>query len=88
MYRPSGGSPKDRCVTRQPHRSVQPRTGSRSCRATTSGDGASRKGPPRRADLIPLPCSCTAAHESPKTTKLYDRTSDAITLDEVERIAI
>jgi site-specific recombinase XerD len=29
-----------------------------------------------------------AAHESPKTTKLYDRTSDEITLDEVERIAI
>ena len=29
-----------------------------------------------------------AAHESPRTTKLYDRTSDAITLDEVERIAI
>jgi len=29
-----------------------------------------------------------AAHESPKTTKLYDRTSDTITLDEVERIAI
>ena len=29
-----------------------------------------------------------AAHESPKTTKLYDRTNDQITLDEVERIAI
>lgn len=29
-----------------------------------------------------------AAHESPKTTKLYDRTSDQITLDEVERIII
>lgn len=29
-----------------------------------------------------------AAHSSPKTTKLYDRSSDAITLDEVERIAI
>ena len=29
-----------------------------------------------------------AAHESPRTTKLYDRTSDAITLDEVERILI
>jgi integrase len=29
-----------------------------------------------------------AAHESPRTTKLYDRTRDAITLDEVERIAI
>jgi integrase len=29
-----------------------------------------------------------AAHESPRTTKLYDRTSDEVTLDEVERIAI
>ncbi len=29
-----------------------------------------------------------ACHESPKTTKLYDRTSDQITLDEVERILI
>jgi integrase len=29
-----------------------------------------------------------AAHESPRTTKLYDRTGDAITLDEVERITI
>jgi integrase/recombinase XerD len=29
-----------------------------------------------------------AAHESPKTTKLYDRTCDQIALDEVERIAI
>jgi len=29
-----------------------------------------------------------AAHESPRTTKLYDRTSDEITLTEVERIAI
>src|SRR5213593_1021585 len=29
-----------------------------------------------------------AAHESPRTTKLYDRTGDEITLDEVERIVI
>jgi len=29
-----------------------------------------------------------AAHESPRTTKLYDRTGDAITLDEIERILI
>jgi site-specific recombinase XerD len=29
-----------------------------------------------------------AAHESPRTTKLYDRTGDQIALDEVERIAI
>jgi integrase len=29
-----------------------------------------------------------AADESPRTTKLYDRTGDAITLDEIERITI
>jgi site-specific recombinase XerD len=29
-----------------------------------------------------------ASHESPRTTKLYDRTSDEITLDEIERILI
>jgi integrase/recombinase XerD len=29
-----------------------------------------------------------AAHESPRTTKLYDRTADEITLDEIERILI
>ena len=28
-----------------------------------------------------------AAHESPRTTKLYDRTGDEITLDEIERIS-
>jgi integrase len=29
-----------------------------------------------------------AAHESPRTTKLYDRTSDQISLDEIEKIQI
>lgn len=29
-----------------------------------------------------------AAHESPRTSKLYDRTTDEITLDEIERILI
>lgn len=29
-----------------------------------------------------------AAHESPRTTKIYDRTSDQVTLDEIERIGI
>jgi hypothetical protein len=29
-----------------------------------------------------------AAHEIPRTAKLYDRTGDEITLDEVERILI
>ena len=30
----------------------------------------------------------TAAHASPKTTKLFDRTADTISLDEIERIVI
>ena len=29
-----------------------------------------------------------AAHASPRTTKLYDRTNDTVTLEEIERIAI
>jgi integrase len=29
-----------------------------------------------------------AGHESPRTTKLYDRTDDELTLDEIERIRI
>jgi hypothetical protein len=29
-----------------------------------------------------------ANHESPRTTKLYDRTDDEISLDEVEKIII
>ncbi len=29
-----------------------------------------------------------AANESPRTTKLYDRTDDQIVLDEVEKIGI
>ncbi len=29
-----------------------------------------------------------ASHASPRTTKLYDRTSDQVTLDEVEKIVI
>ena len=30
----------------------------------------------------------TAAHESPRTTKLYDRTKERLTQDEVERIRL
>ena len=29
-----------------------------------------------------------AGHASPKTTKLYDRTADTLTIDEIERIVI
>jgi integrase len=31
---------------------------------------------------------CMAAHADPKTTRLYDRRSDQVSLDEVERILI
>jgi hypothetical protein len=29
-----------------------------------------------------------AAHERPRTTKLYDRTDDQLTLDEIEKISV
>ena len=29
-----------------------------------------------------------AGHASPKTTKLYDRTADAVSLDEIEHVVI
>jgi hypothetical protein len=29
-----------------------------------------------------------AAHESPRTTKLYDRTNDQVSLDEIDKIRI
>jgi hypothetical protein len=47
-----------------------------------------------RATGSPLIClmavrwSMRSAHESSRTTKLYDRTSDEITLDEIEQIGI
>ena len=44
---------------------------------------APRRGDDDLASQLPI-----AAHESPRTTKLYDRTGDEITLDEIERILI
>ena len=48
-----------------------------------------------RPPSLPIPtpagrvyAQAMVAHESPRTTKLYDRTADVITLDEVERIVI
>ena len=29
-----------------------------------------------------------AAHESPRTTKLYDRTDDEVTVEDIEKIVI
>ncbi len=52
-----------------------------SCRATGITVYLENGGTIEKAQTI-------AAHESPRTTKLYDRTSDDITLDEIERIQI
>ena len=49
--------------------------------ARTTGAG-------KTTELIDMLVNEMAAHESPRTTKLYDRTGDEITLDEVERITI
>ena len=42
---------------------------------------------PMTPDTVPQ-AQHIANHESPRTTKLYDRRQDDISLDEVERIAI
>jgi integrase/recombinase XerD len=59
---------------------------------TTSTDEQSCFGVPHRAYLLNNgsleKAQMMAAHESPRTTKLYDRTNDQISLDEVERILL
>ena len=41
------------------------------------------------SDAVTLePAQQIATHSSPSTTKLYNRTNDQITLDEIERIII
>jgi hypothetical protein len=55
-----------------------------------------RPSSPGPSDIVPYletggtleTAQAMAAHETPRTTKHYDRTGDEITLDEVERIAI
>jgi hypothetical protein len=44
-------------------------------------DSLKNKGTPETAQKI-------AAHQSPRTTKLYDRTDDQLTLDEIEKIPV
>ena len=60
---------------------VSPRICNHTFRATGITVYLSNKGTLEKAQHI-------AAHESPKTTKLYDRTSDAIDLGEIEKIII
>ena len=41
-----------------------------------------------RVRACSAPAARMAAHESPRTTKLYDRTKERLTQDEVERIRL
>lgn len=60
---------------------LSPKTSCHSFRATGITAYLENGGTIEKAQAI-------AAHESPRTTKLYDRTRDDITLDEIERIMI
>jgi len=60
---------------------IKARIGNHTFRATGITDYLKNGGTLEKAQYM-------AAHESPRTTKLYDRRQDEISLDEVERIAI
>ena len=61
--------------------SIRTRAGCHSFRATGITCYLENKGTLEKAQQM-------ASHSSPRTTKLYDRTNDQITLDEVEKIVI
>jgi len=65
--------------------------------ATAAGiaaeSAATRSAPPGSPPISPMVGALEhaqemAAHESPRTTKLYDRTKERLTQDEVERIRL
>ncbi len=60
---------------------IKTRIGCHSFRATGITNYLEHKGTLEKAQQM-------AAHASPRTTKLYDRTSDHVTLDEVEKIVL
>jgi integrase/recombinase XerD len=66
---------------RAAHAGIKTRIGNHTFRATGITAYLKNKGTLEAAQQI-------ANHESPRTTKLYDRREDEISLDEVERIAI
>ena len=70
---------------------------SRKCPEVPAATGGIPKGEVRRSKKLSITACLAnggalehaqemAAHESPRTTKLYDRTSDRVSLDEVERV--
>jgi len=60
---------------------IKTRIGNHTFRATGITAYLSNKGTLETAQLL-------ANHESPRTTKLYDRRRDEVSLDEVEKISI
>lgn len=66
---------------RAKHAGIKTQIGCHSFRATGITNYLENAGTLEKAQAM-------ANHESPRTTKLYDRTRDQVTLDEVERIAI
>jgi hypothetical protein len=64
------------------HRTARPASGCKQLRPPKA-PGRKRTCPPKA-----LSRRWIAAHESPRTTKLYDRTTDQVSLDEIGRIAI
>jgi integrase len=63
------------------HTDIRTKAGCHSFRATGITCYLEGKGTLEKAQQM-------ASHASPRTTKLYDRTNDQITLDEVEKIVI
>src|SRR5260221_415322 len=71
-----------RMIRRRPKAAgIEPRTGNHPFRAPGITAYLKNSGKLEVAQHI-------ASHESPRTTKLYDRRHDEISLDEIERIAI
>jgi site-specific recombinase XerD len=66
---------------RAPRAGIKTRIGCHSFRATGITNYLEHKGTLEKAQQM-------AAHASPRTTKLYDRTSDQVTLDEIEKITL
>ena len=60
---------------------IKTKVGCHSFRATGITNYLEHKGTLEKAQQM-------ASHSSPRTTKLYDRTSDQVTLDEVEKIIL
>jgi hypothetical protein len=66
---------------RTPRRAMKVRIGCHTFRATGITVDLEARGTLENAQAM-------ATHESPRTTKLYDRSGETITLDEVEKITI